>query len=811
MRVFVASWFFPPATSSEGIVAFKLLKASKNHYDVCSSLSKQWGYDFKLEYDADRINVHPIDTDDIEVWVEEAIKLFEILHNDNPYDLIMTRSMPPESIDVGLAIKKKHPDIPWVASLADPIARTPWMMRDYLGKNCGLSEKEKQLFKRDLAMPGDCQQWLGKGNDGVDVLCRYKYWENAALSKADCVFMPSGPQADYMLCGKRGANVHIIPHCYDESLYPQIDAAEGANSGKIELAFLGFSDNKRPLTPLIKGLHRLQIDNPNVLEKLHVRLIGNIVDDSSALIYNFNLTDVVSIEPGVNYFESLRIMKEVDWLIHTDGSFPEFNKTGGSVFLAGKLADYLGSGKPIFAMTGRFTPADRIVRQAGGFSCDAWNAGAISEALERIANHTLVPDINYEYRAQFASSFQAARMDVILERTASCEIFSSDHSSLPYSDCSSEDKVLTICVPSYNVEETLDRALYSFVSCGHAELLDVLVVNDGSSDRTKEIGRLYEDKYPGIIKLVDKENGGHGSTINTAIELARGKYFRVVDGDDWLEPKELGKLLLKLKSMEENGEKVDLVSSDYAQIDMTTGGINRIKMKKGILSYDKVYDIDKVDISDQYFSIHSITYRTEVLRQSELRLSEHAFYVDVEYQMLTLPWVKTILFTAGELYRYSVGNSGQSISKTSFVKRYDNHDRVMRRVIDFYADHISEMPATVERYYRTLIEKHFLNTHYSISLLYDEDRERGLRRTKEFDHYLKSKHRMLYEAAGVLYPTVAFARKESYQPANLPKFNNLKYRKPSVMKKAARAATKKVMRGQVGGIVASEVTRRQKR
>ena len=115
MRVFVASWFFPPSTSSEGIVAYKLLKNSTHEYEVCSAVSDQWGYNKQFL----------VETDSINEWVEEAIFIFEREHERKPYDAIMTRSMPPESIDVAKAIKEKHPDLPWIASLGDPISRVP--------------------------------------------------------------------------------------------------------------------------------------------------------------------------------------------------------------------------------------------------------------------------------------------------------------------------------------------------------------------------------------------------------------------------------------------------------------------------------------------------------------------------------------------------------------------------------------------------------------------------------------------------------------------------------------------------------------
>ena len=97
------------------------------------------------------------------------------------------------------------------------------------------------------------------------------------------------------------------------------------------------------------------------------------------------------------------------------------------------------------------------------------------------------------------------------------------------------EKILTITVPSYNVEKFLENTLDSFVDERVLDAIEVLVVDDGSKDRTAEIGKGYEAKYPGTFRVISKENGGHGSTINRGIKEARGKYFKVVDGDDWVD------------------------------------------------------------------------------------------------------------------------------------------------------------------------------------------------------------------------------------------------------------------------------------
>ena len=124
-----------------------------------------------------------------------------------------------------------------------------------------------------------------------------------------------------------------------------------------------------------------------------------------------------------------------------------------------------------------------------------------------------------------------------------------------------EEKVLTITIPSYNVEAYLEECLESFVNSEVMEEIEVLVVNDGSSDSTAEIAQRYADKYPETFRLINKENGGHGSTINTGIKEAKGKYFKVVDGDDWVDTRSFIRLVKVLKESE-----ADIVASNYTWI-----------------------------------------------------------------------------------------------------------------------------------------------------------------------------------------------------------------------------------------------------
>ena len=139
-------------------------------------------------------------------------------------------------------------------------------------------------------------------------------------------------------------------------------------------------------------------------------------------------------------------------------------------------------------------------------------------------------------------------------------------------------KVLTIVFPSYNVELYLDKALKSYSDIRFNELLQVIIVNDGSTDSTIKIAQNYVQEYPEIFCIINKQNGGHGSAINAGIEKASGKYFRVIDGDDWVNSDNLYEMLIKLQNIDD-----DIVCDVKREIDISTGESKCFYLPKGIL------------------------------------------------------------------------------------------------------------------------------------------------------------------------------------------------------------------------------------
>lgn len=793
MRFFVASWFFPPSTSSEGIVTYKLFRNSRHTYDVCSSRSSLWSYDQILPLEATNIHPFPVDTDDFETWIGEAVSLFEKKHAEQPYDAIMTRSMPPESIEVARRIKASHPDIPWVASLADPIGKSPYDIRAWVIESTVLTEQDKLDFQ--VALKAGCGAWRTNDLESIRTMCRLKDVEDYAIDNADAIIFPHDTPKNYVLGTRRRKYAFSIPHSFDKSLYPS--HAEHSNpSEKTTLAFIGHSDAVRSLEPIVRAVNHLRTNNEAALDGLHIRFIGNVPEHIRTLVYNYYLYDHISIEPSVDYIESLAIMQQSDWLIHIDAHFDFLTETGGSIYFAGKLADYMGTDVPIFAVTGKHTPAYEIVRKAGGICLEQEDIAGIAEALADISDGSLNATINRAFRDAYDARHVAAAYDDMMERSVGTK--QEPFVRMAWPEVKNEgtcvEKFLSICVPAYKVECHLDRCLLSLVSSEVADKLEIIVVNDGSPDSSREIALAYQGRYPTIVKLIDKENGGHGSTINAALKQATGIYFRVIDGDDWVDGKNLAKLV---NAIEKKRLYADLVSTNYHQVYGEDG--HTVPWFKSGDSEDYVMlDFAKTDLSMEYFTMASTMVKTDILKQANFKLQEHTYYVDVEYILFPIPYVETVMFTPEFVYRYAVGNADQSINPDNFLRKYDHHDRVIRRMLSYYAEKKPLMSKGQIEYMKSLFIRHLLQSHFILSMIWDQDKERGLARAKDFDAFLAKTDQELHDACRKRYRSIKKAEDADFDPSRLEKFLSLEEESSSGLKRGLKKTADTLSRTKAG-------------
>lgn len=243
-------------------------------------------------------------------------------------------------------------------------------------------------------------------------------------------------------------------------------------------------------------------------------------------------------------------------------------------------------------------------------------------------------------------------------------------------------KYITFAVPSYNSQDYIERCVDTLFP-ENIEDVEIIIVNDGSTDKTAEIAQKYQEKYPSVVKAVNKENGGHGSAVNKGLELAQGKYFKVVDSDDWLDTECLNKLIVKLKEWEKSNTRVDLVVCNYIYDHL-------FEHKQKTMCFRNVFKDGEItnwnDIGhfspSQYMIMHATMFRTDVLRESGVVLPKHTFYVDNIFTHQPLSYVKSICYLDFALYHYFIGREDQSVNESVMMKRIDQQIKVNKMILD---------------------------------------------------------------------------------------------------------------------------------
>lgn len=235
------------------------------------------------------------------------------------------------------------------------------------------------------------------------------------------------------------------------------------------------------------------------------------------------------------------------------------------------------------------------------------------------------------------------------------------------------NKTLTVSIASYNVEKFLRETLDSLCSPDIIEDIEVIIVNDGSKDSTVSIAREYVKKYPESFILIDKENGGYGSTINSSLSIANGKYFRILDGDDWVDTSEFSLFVKSLKEI-----NTDLVLTDFMWCTFVN---SELKEKERITCpYNANEVLQKKEIKS--LAMHSTTVKTDILRDGKVKITEHCFYTDFEFILKSLSLSKDFIYLPLCVYQYRVWGSGQSISVEGTLKHYKEYDKIARFALD---------------------------------------------------------------------------------------------------------------------------------
>lgn len=256
--------------------------------------------------------------------------------------------------------------------------------------------------------------------------------------------------------------------------------------------------------------------------------------------------------------------------------------------------------------------------------------------------------------------------------------------------------LLTIVIPSYNMEEFLPHGLEKLLAASQKEQMEVIVVNDGSKDKTLEIAKGFEQRFPGTVKVINKENGHYGSCINEGLKEARGKYFRIMDADDWFEPADVDQFIDRLSRCE-----ADLVVTFRTEVKTLRSGetVEERLPLKGV-EYGKEYDATQFRFL-QYahgneFNMHSMTYKTEILKAVGLSLPTGVCYTDLIYCSAPLHAIKTLMVFDIYLYHYRMLREGSSTTFQSFAKNLRHILVVMAEMLRNLEKNKSENPIVKE-------------------------------------------------------------------------------------------------------------------
>ena len=245
-------------------------------------------------------------------------------------------------------------------------------------------------------------------------------------------------------------------------------------------------------------------------------------------------------------------------------------------------------------------------------------------------------------------------------------------------------KRLSIIIPSFNMEKYLPRTIGSVIDLDEAylDLVEMLVINDGSTDKTGEIAHAFEQKYPNVVRVVDKSNGHYGSCINAGLTVATGEYVKVLDADDSYDVSALRCLLEKLPSCAAEG--IDVIFTDFVLVYEGTG-------RTSVVSYDlpegKMFDINDLSASGQKMVMHTITYRTSLLGQIGYQQTEGMPYTDNEWALFPMRYAGAMRYFKFPVYRYLVGRDGQSVSFEQSVKNVERLETVLGSVLAKSQEH----------------------------------------------------------------------------------------------------------------------------
>jgi len=279
-------------------------------------------------------------------------------------------------------------------------------------------------------------------------------------------------------------------------------------------------------------------------------------------------------------------------------------------------------------------------------------------------------------------------------------------------------KILSFIIPSYNSERFLDTCIPSMLVPEVLSKIEILVVNDGSTDGTVSIAEKYCAQYPETVRLISQENKGHGGALNTGCAAATGKYLKVIDADDWILSESLQAYIAALETCES-----DVVLTHHHTIDIDTGEIKHWRNYPP--DFGKAYTFDHIMADwrsfDRSLTFHGITYRTEFYHQFGHPLLEHVFYEDHEYATYPCCYAKSVTPFDLFVYEYRIGDVNQSVSNANQLKRLGHTETVLRRMMEKYRG----LPDSAGKQYAAMKTQGLLLSYLTTALLVNPDKKAG--------------------------------------------------------------------------------------
>lgn len=301
-------------------------------------------------------------------------------------------------------------------------------------------------------------------------------------------------------------------------------------------------------------------------------------------------------------------------------------------------------------------------------------------------------------------------------------------------------KIISFIIPAYNAQRYLKKALDSMIHTECLEETEIIVVNDGSQDQTEDIAAEYVKRYPGSVFLLNKENGGHGSAINAGTLKATGKYFKVIDADDWIVTENLPALIRALQSC-----TADVVLTPFHQVNMADGSKSDWRMY--CETYETSYTFDEImhcwKDFDRCLTFHGITYKREFYNRYRYELPEKIFYEDQEYASIPCCHASSVYPLNLYLYQYLVGNSEQSVSAENRLKRLSHVERVTQDLLKYWNDS-EDLTESGREYLFRKIECVILS-HYVVTCVIQKDRRQGRRNAERYNQMICETASPVYE------------------------------------------------------------------